>query len=288
MKFWPQPSMTWPHGLANGYDDEDAQLLGARLVAEHAGVVDADRAVRRLDLRVEEGAFLEVQRAVRAPREGVDRVVAVLGAEAVQDDAPLVGAVVAVGVLQEHQVRLLRDVDAAVAEGEAGRDVEPIGEDLDLVGAAVAVGVLEDDQLVVRRLVRTDVRIGGRGQHPQPSARVEGHRQRVGQLGELALRGEQRHLVAVRRLEPRQRDGGILRGEVERRRRGSAPCAAVSVRPPRRPAPARGAPPPPRAGSSRLSLGDWSGPGARSAGPARRSARRAASSRRGSSPTRTG
>ena len=202
-------------GVGERIGDEDAQLLGARLVAEHAGVVDANRAVRRLDLRVEEGPFLEVERAVRAPREGVDRVVAVLGAEAVQDDPPHVGAVVAVGVLQEHQVRLLRDVDAAVAEREAGRDVEPIGEDLDLVGAAVAVAVLEDDQLVVRRLVRTDVRIRGRRQHPQPPARVEGHRQRVGQLGELALGGEQRHLVAGRRLEPRQRHGGILRGEVE-------------------------------------------------------------------------
>jgi hypothetical protein len=131
---------------------------------------------------VEKGAFLEIEGAVGAPLEGVDGVVAVLGAEAVQDDAPHVGAVVAVGVLQEHQVRLLRDVGAAVAEGEAGRDVEPIREDLDLVGPAVAVAVLEDDQLVVRR--PSDRRADRWSTSaPQASARVEGHRQRLGQVG---------------------------------------------------------------------------------------------------------
>ena len=99
--------------------DEHVELLGARLVAEDAGVLEADRAVRRLDLRVQEHALLEVQAAARAPGEGVDGVVAVLGAEAVEDDRPLVGLAVAVGVLEEHQVRLLRDVDAAVAQLES-------------------------------------------------------------------------------------------------------------------------------------------------------------------------
>jgi hypothetical protein len=52
----------------------------------------------------------------------MDRVVAVLGAEAeaVQDDPPHVGHVVAVGVLEAHQVGLLRHVDAAVAQPGAG------------------------------------------------------------------------------------------------------------------------------------------------------------------------
>ena len=89
------------------------------------------------------------------------------------------------------------DVDAAVAQLEAGGNVQPVGEDRQLVGASVGVGVLEDHQLVVRRRPRQVVRIGRRGQHPQPAARVEGHRQRVGQLGKLLLRREQVDRVAV-------------------------------------------------------------------------------------------
>ena len=150
------------------------------------------RAVRRLDLRVEERALLEVQRAVRAPLKGVDRVVAVLGAEAVQDDPPLVGLArrrwCPAGTSGSAAARRTRRRRRARSRSGC----RAVGEDRDLVGPAVAVGVLEDDQLVVRRLVRADVRVGRRRQHPQPAARVERHRQRVGELGELALRGEQR------------------------------------------------------------------------------------------------
>ena len=110
--------------------DVDVELLGARLVAEDAGVgVAHRRAVGRLDLRVMERAFLEVERAARVEDEAVGRVVRVGRVEAVEHADAEVGLAVAVGVLEEHQVGRLGDEDAAVVELEAGRAVQVVGED---------------------------------------------------------------------------------------------------------------------------------------------------------------
>ena len=68
----------------------------------------------------------------------------VLGAEAGEDDARLVGLAVAVGVAEVEQLGAVGDVRAAVARLDAGRDQQAVGEDGRLVGLAVAVGVLED------------------------------------------------------------------------------------------------------------------------------------------------
>ena len=67
-----------------------------------------------------------------------------------------VGAIVAVGVLEEHQVGHLRDVDAAVAQLDAGGHVQPVGKDRAAVGLAVVVGVFEDQDLVVGLRARAD------------------------------------------------------------------------------------------------------------------------------------
>ena len=72
----------------------------------------------------------------------------------------LVGLAVAVGVLEEEDVGRVGDPDAAVADGDARGDVQPLGEDGELVGLAVAVGVFEDLDAVrarARRLAR-DIR----------------------------------------------------------------------------------------------------------------------------------
>ena len=66
----------------------------------------------------------------------------VAGAPAGEQHLAHVGHVVAVGVLEEQRVRRLVDDDAAVGEGQAGRDAQLVGEDGELVGLAVAVGVL--------------------------------------------------------------------------------------------------------------------------------------------------
>ena len=108
-----------------------------------------------------------------------------------------VGLVVAVGVLEEHQVGRLGDQDAAVGELEAGRAVQAVGEDGPLVGLAVAVGVLEDQELVVHLLLGLPVRIGRPDGDPEPALGVERHLHRLGQFGELLLRGEQVDLHAL-------------------------------------------------------------------------------------------
>ena len=76
----------------------------------------------------------------------------VLATEAGEHDAPFVGVVVAVGVPEEEQVRLLADVDAAVAAEDRAAHVEALDEDGALVGGAVVVGVFEDDDAVAGNL----------------------------------------------------------------------------------------------------------------------------------------
>ena len=70
--------------------------------------------------------------------EGVDRVVRVLGRPAVDQVDHLVGLVVAVGILEEDQPRLVDHQHAAVPELEPGRAVELVVEGGALVGLAVA------------------------------------------------------------------------------------------------------------------------------------------------------
>jgi hypothetical protein len=203
-------------GIGERIGDEDLELLGFRHVTEHRRVVDAHRAVRRLDLRMVERAFLEVEVATGPPLKRVDGVMAVLGAKAVKDDAMLVGLVVAVGVAEKGEVRLLRDVGAAVAELEAHRLVEAVGEHGRRVRAPVAVGVFKDDDLVRRLLARQQMRIRRRRQHPKTPARVERDRDRLGDFGKLLLRGEEVDLIARRHADALLSDPEVARGEVNR------------------------------------------------------------------------
>ncbi len=161
-----------------------------------------------------EGAFLKVEATARSPREGVHRMVAVLRAEAVKQHAALVGPVIAVGITQEDERRLLRHVDAAVAQFESHWHVQVVGKDGRLVGASVAVEVLENHQLVVGFFARERVRVRGRREHPQSSPGVEGHRQGLANLRKLLLRGEQIHLIPWRDAYPLERDARIARRQV--------------------------------------------------------------------------
>jgi hypothetical protein len=97
-----------------------------------------------------EDPLRHVERPTRIEDEAVDRVVGVGRVEPVEQDLLHVVLVVAGRVLEEDEVRLLRDDHAAVPELEAGGIVQVAGEHGGLVRLAVPVGVLEDDQLVVR------------------------------------------------------------------------------------------------------------------------------------------
>ena len=74
-----------PTGWRSGSDTNVSSLWLLRLEAIDAGVALAERAPRRLDVGAMEDAFVEEQGALGRPGEHVDGVMAVAGAEAVQD-----------------------------------------------------------------------------------------------------------------------------------------------------------------------------------------------------------
>ena len=179
-------------GVGEAVGDVNLELLRLRLVAEDPRVRAADRrAVRRLDLGLVERSLLKIKGAAGVELEAVGGVVRVGRIEAGEDSLADVGLVVAVGVLQEHQVGRLGDQDAAVGELEAGRAMQAVGEDDPLVGLAVAVGVFEDQELVVHFLLGLPVRVGRPAGDPEAALGVERHLHRLGQLGKLLLGGEQ-------------------------------------------------------------------------------------------------
>ena len=76
----------------------------------------------------------------------------VFAAEAGEHDTPFVRMIVAIGVFEMQQMRLLADVDAAIAAEDGAAHVEAFNEHGALVGLAVVVGVFEDDDAVLRDL----------------------------------------------------------------------------------------------------------------------------------------
>ena len=127
-------------------------------------------------------------------------------------------AIIAIRVFEKQQIRLPRHEHAALEKLEARRHMQPARENRRLVRAPVAVRVLEDHHLVIRPRAprgvavaqRLVLRIARHRHHPQPSARVERHLHRVGDLGKLLLRREairritRRELETLHRLRARQ------------------------------------------------------------------------------------
>ena len=68
-------------------------------------------------------AFLHVESSVRAPDEVMNGMVAILAPEAMKEDSLLIGLAVTVSVLEENEVRLLRNIDPVLAELESERKV---------------------------------------------------------------------------------------------------------------------------------------------------------------------
>ena len=128
----------------------------------------------------------------------------VVGVEAVEQNLGAVCPVVAVFVHQQHEIGLLREIDALRGELEADRQVEAIGEDLLAVRDAVTIGVLEDEQFVVGLgITRAPVRVARHHRDPEATAVVEGHLHGVGEIGKLLLRSEELELEALHHLQIR-------------------------------------------------------------------------------------
>ena len=103
--------------------------MGAWLITKPATIGLTNRTVRRFHLGVMEDAFAENQIAIGCPGKVVQRVMRVFGTEAGHNDPSHVRLAVAIGVLDEGQVRHLRDIDAAIAELERQRYVKVVGKD---------------------------------------------------------------------------------------------------------------------------------------------------------------
>ena len=110
-----------PPGVREGERHEHVELLPLAVVAKDAGVGAPLRPGDRFHRGVVERALHHQETAAGIAREGADRMVGVGRVEAVEDDLADVGPVVAVGVLQKHEVRLLGHVAAAVGQLEPGR-----------------------------------------------------------------------------------------------------------------------------------------------------------------------
>ena len=106
----------------------------------------------------------------------------VIAAKAGDDDLAPVGAAVAIGVLQEEDVRRVGHPHATGADGDARRDIQIVGKDGKAVGPAVVVGVFENLDPVPagpRLLARVFQAFG----NPHPATLVKGHGHRVDDVG---------------------------------------------------------------------------------------------------------
>ena len=121
------------------------------------------------------------------------------------DDRRAVGAIVAVAVGDEEQVRRRADPDAAEAQLDAGEVGPLVVEDRPAVEPAVAVGVLEDQDAVLAVRTAQPDRIGVILDDPEPSLVVDGHGDRLDDVG---LGGEQGDREALGNSDPR---GGLFR-----------------------------------------------------------------------------
>jgi hypothetical protein len=109
--------------------------------------------------------------------------------------APLVGPVVAVGVLQEQRFTPVVNDHAAIREGDACRNAQALRENGEAIGQAIVVGVFTNAnavaaEIVARQVVRV---IDGLGQ-PQPASLVPCHGDRLDDVG---LRGEELDMKAL-------------------------------------------------------------------------------------------
>ena len=102
-----------------------------------------------------------------------------------------VGFAVAICVSDEPQVWRLHHEHAVFVELKAGRAIQVVQKVCDLVGLAVAVGVFEHQQAVAALAGGRALGITRPGGDPQAPPGIEGHLNRVDELGELFLAREQ-------------------------------------------------------------------------------------------------
>src|SRR5213596_1339004 len=160
-------------------------------------------------------ALLKPEFAAWTKQKGIDVLMIVARAKTAQDNATLIGFVVAVGILQMQQFGALPDVRAAIPQFDASGNHQTVGEDSRFVATPVAIGVFEDEHFVIWHLARFNLWIDRAADDPQPPARVEAHLNRFNDA--VLLRGEKVGRKTIGDIERGQFGSGVIRVGSERR-----------------------------------------------------------------------
>ena len=189
-----------------GADGEvELDLERPRIEPMHAGRGGTHRPRRRLHRRDVEHAPRPVEPAVGADEHRVGGMVRVGAVEPLEHAELEVCLAVAVGVLEEPDLRKRRHQHPPAPELEAGDAVEAVGERHAAVRHAVAVVVGQADDLVEPRLGRIPVRVGRPHGDEQHAIRIDRHLHGVGHLGKHLLGRKQVDLHPVGDLHPLDR-----------------------------------------------------------------------------------
>src|ERR1051326_3421888 len=177
---------------------EDFEFFRVRLIPRNCRRdLDTGRAgLRNFHPRMGEHAMSHVKPAIGTPGKSVEQFVTIIEAEASEQDGSSVRFVVMIRVLKEQKIRRLADINAAVAKGKTGGEVEAIGENRNFVSATIVVGVFENFDAVARLGARRSAEgIFVKYEHPQASALVPGHSDRI---DDIRLGREESHFESFR------------------------------------------------------------------------------------------
>ena len=173
----------------------DLEFPGARIKARHGRIHDHAVIVgilRVLYFGVREDAMGHVQQAIGSPGKAIEQLVPVLQAKTGHKNRLLIRQVIAIRILQKQKMRCLAHVHAAVAQQNAGREIQAVGKRLHFVSLPVAIGIFEDFDDVERLCSsRRPKWILIKLHHPEASTLVPGHRHRI---DHIRFRREQPHL----------------------------------------------------------------------------------------------
>ena len=203
---------------------EEFELARDRVIAPEA-LLEFDAA----DAARGRAAVDAVEPAVGAPGEMVRQRLGVFHAEAGEQHFRIgVGHVVAVRVGIEQQVRHVEHEHAAVAELDAGGQVQAVDEILGAVGAAVAVGVFKDRDPV--RAARAARRRLGHAVVDGPRPAIDFHPLEAGRVRVLQVLDRPQPAAVVALHEDRLPDLGSLAKSVTLRPLAVVMCLTASSR----------------------------------------------------------
>ena len=110
---------------------------------------------------------------------------------------------IAVGIFQEHQIGLLGNIRAAIAQRYPDRQMQLVGKHRLFVGFAVARRILIDQNLIIDRGTRQVLWIAGVCRHPQSASCIDVECDRVNHFGEVDFGNDQVDLETIGQHEHR-------------------------------------------------------------------------------------